>query len=101
MQKAIKASSRIFDKVSAIDDDDLSAKQKKAKYDLGASLEAAEVSKDELGFMLKFKKNKSDGACISVSSAQTMQKTCAQTLLEMLDSCKVVKSMLPKPKEEA
>ena len=49
----------------------------------------------DLGFCIKFKKVKGGGA-LSVSSAQSLQASAAETMLALLDYSKALKVLLPK-----
>ena len=95
LSKASKVASGLWDKGLNIDGP--SARFQKTCQDLADVLEKTEAVLGDLGFVLKFKKMKS--GAMTVTAAQTLQTSSAEIMIELLESSKALKALMPKKEE--
>jgi len=97
MQKAVKASSKVYQAGWSLDTP--STRQQVAITALEEALQGAERLVEELSWMLKYKKAK-DGEKVTVPSAKIAQAAAARSLGELVDTTKGLKVLLPQKEKE-
>lgn len=93
LSKALKVCEALVSKAEV--SQGLSVKCKQAQQDLQSCCEKTDLCLADLGYVLKYKKNK-QGEQVGVMAAKQIVEAAAGTLQELLDCGKALKALLPK-----
>ena len=93
-KKAIGAATKVFESGEAVESP--SKRLSDSVEALGSLLEFVETIQGDLGWTLKFKKDKATKGQLNLTVAQGIQKRCAEALTDLLEACKACKALLPK-----
>ena len=93
-KKAIGMATKVFDGAEVVEDP--SKRLAEATQSLGAAFEVADTLSNELGWVVKYKKDFVSKVPLSLPYAQSLQKRCAGILQEILDCAKQARVLMLK-----